>query len=306
MDEKVSNISLTKAKTNKNDEFYTQLCDIEKELELYKEDFKNKVILCNCDEPNVSNFFYYFFNNFERLGIKKLITTCYKNNIEEIAVYSEYVGEENIEIKRLKGNGDFRSEECIEFLKESDIIITNPPFSLFREYVSQLIEYNKKFILIGNINALTYKDIFTLVKEDKIWLGHSIHNGDREFRVPEYTELKGNNHRTDVDGNKYVEVKGVRWFTNVNYKNRDEKCLILHKKYNPEEYSTYDNYDAINVDKIKDIPIDYYGIIGVPISFIDKYNPEQFEIIKFRKGDNGKDLSINGRYPYFRVLIRKK
>ena len=317
---KSSNNNLHKAKDSKKDEFYTQLSDIENELKHYKDHFKDKIVYCNCDDPRVSNFFQYFSFNFEALGLKKLITTCYKNqdaelfsqNESEQAVYLEYEGDKNgnhvpdieeIGIRSLSGDGDFRSAECIELLKQADIVVTNPPFSLFREYVAQLIKYEKKFIIIGNLNAVTYKDIFKLVKENKLWFGKSIHSGDREFRVPNDYPLNAAGSRTDDDGNKYIRVKGVRWYTNLDYLERHED-LLLFKEFTPEEYPTYDNYDAINVDVTKHIPKDYKGAMGVPITFLDKYNPEQFEIIKFRKGNDDKDLSINGKCPYFRILIK--
>ncbi len=205
----------------------------------------------------------------------------------------------------LKGEGDFRSEESIELLKQADIVVTNPPFSLFREYISQLVEYDKKFLIIGNVNSITYKECFKLIKENKLWLGASIHSGDREFQVPDDYPLNAASSRIDSDGKKYIRVKGVRWFTNLDYEERHEN-LVLYKKYNPKECPKYDNYDGINVDKTADIPVDYDGAIGVPITFLDKYNPEQFEIVKFRKGDNDKDLVINGKSPYFRIIIKKK
>ena len=193
----------------------------------------------------------------------------------------------------------------IELLKQADIVVTNPPFSLFREYVAQLVQYDKKFLIIGNQNAITYKEIFPLIKANKIWLGASIHSGDREFRVPDHYIITSKSLRIDTHGNRYVRVVGVRWFTNLDYPQRHEE-LVLYKRYTPEEYPRYDNYDAINVDKTTDIPYDYDGVMGVPITFLDKYNPEQFEIIKFRKGNDDKDLSINGKCPYFRILIRKR
>jgi len=324
MENKSSNSSLHNAKTAKKDEFYTQLSDIEKEIRHYKQHFKNKVVFCNCDDPRVSNFFHYFSYNFEQLGLKKLITTCYKSqnsnlfseNKSEKAIYLEYTGDKNgdkipnpeeIGIKDLKADGDFRSKECIKLLKQADIVVTNPPFSLFREYVTQLVANEKKFIIIGNLNALTYKDIFQLVKENKIWFGHSIHSGDREFRVPEHYPLNAASSRIDKDGNKYIRVKGVRWFTNLDYDERHED-LELYKKYNEIDYPKYDNYDAINVDVTKDIPMDYKGIMGVPITFMDKYNPDQFEIL-----GNEYDLNIekgrgyvNGNRMYSRIFIRNK
>ncbi|WP_462137483.1 adenine-specific methyltransferase EcoRI family protein [Candidatus Mycalebacterium sp.] len=317
-----SNSNLHKANRAKKDEFYTQLPDIERELNHYEGHLKNKVVYCNCDDPRVSNFFHYLSYNFEKMGLKKLITTCYKNqnanlfsqNDSEKAIYLEYQGDKNgnkipdpeeIGIKPLKGDGDFRSKESIDLLKQSDVVVTNPPFSLFREYVAQIVEQGKKFVIIGNLNAITYKEIFKLIKENKIWLGHSIHSGDREFGVPDDYPLKAAGYRIDDKGKKYIRVKGVRWYTNLDYDERHED-LILYKRYNPDEYPKYDNYDAINVDRVANIPMDYEGVIGVPITFMDKYNPDQFEIVKFRKGDDDKDLSINGKCPYFRILIQKK
>ena len=287
--------SLNNAKTNKKDEFYTQLADIENELKHYRKHFENQTVLCNCDDPRVSNFFRYFTLNFEKLKLKKLITTCYKNqqmdlfskNDSEKAIYLEYEGDKNnnkipdpdeIGIFHLGSDGDFRSEECIEILKQADIVVTNPPFSLFREYVAQLMEYKKKFIIIGNQNAVTYKETFPWIRKNKIWLGVSIHSGDREFGVPDNYPLKAAGFRVDKEGRKFIRVKGVRWFTNLDYKERHED-LILYKKYNKEEYPKYDNYNAININKTKDIPVDYKGVMGVPITFLDKYNPKQFEIL---------------------------
>lgn len=291
----MANETLKSAKKNKNDEFYTQLCDIEKELSHYKEHFKGKTVLCNCDDPRVSNFFRFFALKFKDWGIKRLITTCYKNqdvdlfsqNTSEKAVWLDYYGNPNdetctdfstVEVKHLKGDGDFRSKECIELLKQSDIVVTNPPFSLFREYVAQLIEYDKKFLIIGNVNAISYKECFSLIKENKLWLGASIHSGDREFGVPDSYPLTAAGFRIDSSGRKFIRVKGVRWFTNLDYKERHDD-LVLYQNYTPEEYPNYENYDAINVDKTTDIPMDYDGVIGVPITFLDKYNPEQFEIV---------------------------
>jgi len=311
---KTSNSDLHKASKAKSDEFYTQLSDIEKEIGNYKDYFKNKVVFCNCDDPEESNFWAYFSLNFEYLGLKKLVSTHYEK--EKPSYKLEIVRDVNKDGKinkldtikiPLKQNGDFRSSECIEILKEADIVVTNPPFSLFREYVAQLMEYKKKFIIIGNQNAITYKEIFKLIQDNKVWLGQSIHSGDREFRVPEYYPLNAASSRIDKDGNKYIRVKGIRWFTNLDYKERHEN-LVLYKKYhgNEREYPEYDNYKAINVNKTKEIPLDYENDIGVPITFLDKYNPEQFEIIKFRKGEDDKDLRIDGKCPYFRIIIRKK
>lgn len=297
------NIRLGAAKTAKKDEFYTQLADIERELKHYKKHFKGKVVYCNCDDPRVSNFFHYFSYNFEKLGLKKLVTTCYKSqeadlfsqNESERAIWLEYNGDKNksgvpdpeeIGIKPLKSDGDFRSTETIELLKQADIVVTNPPFSLFKEYVAQLMEYEKKFLIIGNMNAVTYKEIFPLIKANKIWYGPSIKSGDREFGVPKDYPLTAVVSRVDADGNKFVRVKGVRWFTNLDYPERYED-LILYRTYDPEVYPTYVNYDAIDVAGVNDIPVDYDGLMGVPISFLDKFNPNQFEIV-----GNGDDMDM--------------
>lgn len=257
--------NIDKAKEAKKDEFYTQLDDINNELKHYREHFRGKTVLCNCDDPRISNFFTYFAYNFEFLGLKKLITTCYKNqnmdlfsqNQSEQAVYLIYEGDKNgnhtpdaneIGVIPLKGDGDFRSKECIELLKEADIVVTNPPFSLFREYVAQLMEYDKEFLIIGNQNALSYKEIFPLIRDNKMWLGASIHSGDRKFWVPEDYELKAAGCGIDATGRKFIRVKGVRWFTNLDYKERHED-LILYKNYTPDLYPKYENYDAINVNK---------------------------------------------------------
>ncbi|MEL7570086.1 MAG: adenine-specific methyltransferase EcoRI family protein [Eubacteriaceae bacterium] len=307
-----------KAKKNKADEFYTQLVDIEAEMRHYKVQFEGKVILCNCDDPYESNFFKYFALNYNYLGLKKLIATsfdgspiageqfsmfgtvcsdeknretkkAYKIEITEVSDENgdgavdladvEYLlkNKKNV-ITMLKESGDFRSDECIELLQESDIVVTNPPFSMFREYIAQLVEYEKKFIIIGNVNAITYKEVFKLIKENKIWLGQSIHSGDREFRVPDYYPLQAAGFRVDENGVKYIRVKGVRWFTNLDFEERHEN-LTLYKKYTPKEYPHYDNYNAIEISKTAEIPYDYEGAMGVPITFLDKYNPEQFEII---------------------------
>lgn len=303
------NGNLHAAKSAKSDEFYTQFSDIAKEMEHYRKHFENKIVLCNCDNPSQSAFWEYFHRNFEKLGLKKLISTYY----DKQAYKTEYTGgnDDNIETGTaalLENNGDFRNPECIEILKQADIVVTNPPFSLFREYMAQLIAYDKKFIIIGNMNAITYKEFFPLIKDNKVWIGVSIHSGDREFRVPDSYPITALGWRIDESGNKYIRVKGVRWYTNLDYIQRHEP-LQLSKKYISEEYPKYDNYDAINVDKTADIPVDYDGVMGVPISFLDKYCPEQFEIVKFRKGDDEKDLVFtkDGKkvQPYFRVLVRQ-
>ena len=286
---------LTKAKLAKKDEFYTQLGDIEREAMHYREYFCGKTVLCNCDDPRVSNFFHYFSYNFEFLGLKKLISICYKNQERDLfttkatdrAIWLEYDGDKNgnripdpeeIGIHCLDGDGDFRKEESINLLKRADVVVTNPPFSLFREYVAQLVKYEKKFLIIGNVNALKYKEIFPLIKQDKMWLGCSIHSGDREFGVPDDYPLEASSCRIDEKGRKFIRVKGVRWYTNIEHKERHEE-MILYRKYDPAVYPKYVNYDAIEVSKTADIPCDYDGVMGVPITFMDKYNPDQFEIV---------------------------
>ena len=314
------NSDLKKANKAKKDEFYTQLADIEIEMKHYRKHFKDKVIFCNCDDPYESNFFKYFAMNFNFLGLKKLVATCYMGSpvvgeqFEQLSLFDILPSEENtpkrfpykIEITEvidingdgavdltdveyllrnkknslslLDGDGDFRSPECVEILKQADIVVTNPPFSLFRDFVAQLVEYNKQFIIIGNVNAITYKEIFALIKDNKMWMGYSIHSGDREFRVPDDYPLNASGYRIDEQGRKYIRVKGVRWFTNMDYIERHTD-LDLYKRYTPEEYPQYKNYDAINVDVTADVPEDYYGVMGVPITFLDKYNPDQFEIV---------------------------
>ena len=332
--------TLSEAKRKKADEFYTQMSDIANELKHYKQHFYNKTVLCNCDDPFESNFFKYFAMNFNYLGLKKLIATCYdsspiaytqlsfldegksmpntnrrayKIEIIEVRDYNgdgatdlsdvEYLlkNKENT-LTHLKGNGDFRSEECIELLKQADIVVTNPPFSLFREYVSLLIEYNKKFLIIGNKNAITYKEIFALIKEEKIWLGYRNINTDMWFFVPDnyaYEKI--------IDGKRVKHIMGC-WMTNMDTTKRHEE-LTLYKKYTPEEYPKYDNYDAIEVSKVADIPYDYNGLMGVPITFLDKYNPEQFEILGLddhRVAWRGRGPDLNGKTLYRRIIIRRK
>lgn len=315
---------LREAKKNKNDEFYTQLSDIERELQHYRSHFKNKVVYCNCDDPTVSNFFKYFALNFKELGLKKLISSCYirqeatlfdfEKNKNENGYFYEYMGLPNQkmiptkeDIVYFNGNGDFRSKESIELLKEADIVVTNPPFSLFREFVAQLIEYEKKFLIIGNINAITYKEIFKLIQENKVWLGINLGRGISGFIVPKHYELYGTETAIDEDGNRIISPNNCLWLTNLdNFKRHEDIELTKVYSGNEEIYPTYDNYDGINVNKTKDIPLDYKGAMGVPITFLHKFNPEQFEIIKFRKGNDEKDLSFNGKCPYFRILIRNK
>lgn len=330
MARKAKNKHLNKANKSKNDEFYTQLSDVEKEVRHYKEHFKDKVVFCNCDDPRVSNFFHYFSYNFEQLGLKKLITTCYKNQQRDLfsthksekAIYLEYTGDkdgnnvpdpEEIGIKHLEGDGDFRSEECIELLKKADIVITNPPFSLFREYVTQIAEHKKKFLIVGNHNAITYKEIFKLIKDNRMWLGYT---QPVAFVVPDDYEMRKVRSWRDENGTNWRSLGNACWFTNLDISKRHED-IILYKTYNPEDYPKYDNYSAIEISKVANIPIDYDGVMGVPITFANKYNPKQFEIVGLIAGNikglagipsaTGKDGPyINGRLKYGRILIRKK
>lgn len=324
--------NLTEAKKNKKDEFYTQLSDIERELKHYKKHFKNKVVYCNCDDPRVSNFFHYFSYNFEKLGLKKLITTCFQNqnadlfsqNDSEKAILLEYNGDKNgnnvpdpeeIGIIHLKGDGDFRSQESIELLKQADIVVTNPPFSLFRDYVAQLIEYEKDFLIVGHQNAISYKEIFKHIKENKMWLGYGFKGGAAHFINKHYEDYAtAGDHQEGM-----IRVSGVVWFTNLDISKRHEN-LILYKKYKEEEYPTYDNYDAINVNKTKDIPMDFKGVMGVPITFLNKHSKEQFEILGLSAsagynkdivgipflGDKDARPLINGKNTYARIFVRNK
>lgn len=347
----MANKNLQAAKTAKKDEFYTQLTDIEKELRHYKEHFKGKTVLCNCDDPRVSNFFLYFAQNFEYLGLKRLITTCYKsqeidifsNHTNEQAVYLIYDGDKNhngivdrseIDVQPLKGDGDFRSAECIELLKQADIVVTNPPFSLFREYVAQLMKYEKKFLIIGHQNAIKYIEIFPLLQQNKVWLGYGFTGGATHFYSQYEDTATAGSHVAGM-----IRVSGVVWFTNLEINKRQEE-LVLYKKYNPIDYPTYENYDAIDVSKTSEIPLDYFGKMGVPITFMDKYCPSQFEIIgntsdtswmesaniskigtetiaKLRAQGNKAHVTANMRSPYLcvngeiilpytRIIIRRK
>jgi len=320
------NANLRNAQAVKADEFYTDLTDIEKEMSHYKDFFKGKVVYCNCDDARESNFFKYFSKNFEFLGLKKLITTGYKAEGKGVVLIYEgdkdgnrKVDDYEVEGRELEGSGDFRSEECIEFLKEADVVVTNPPFSLFREYIKQLMDYNKKFIVLGNMNSILCKEIFPLVKHNLLWWGVSIHSGDRKFYVPENYPLDAAGCGVDENGRRFIRVKGVRWWTNVENKNRHER-LDLYKRYS-NEYMKFDTFDAINVNKTCDIPCDYDGIMGVPITFFDKYCPEQFEIVDGAnrylifdsfgtnekvKLNHGHSCNIDGKATYFRILIRKR
>ena len=270
------NGNLTKAKAAKNDEFYTRLEDIEKELRHYTEHFKGKVVYCNCDDANRSNFFKYFSTNYQKLGLKKLITSGLKEDGTGVVAIQK-----GGDIDIYDGNGDFRSEECIEFLKEADIVVTNPPFSLFREYAAQLMQYGKKFLIIGNMNAITYKEIFPYIKNNKLWAGYGF-NISYVYKTPYKNELEANAKFVKSKGcnpeDGYVKVPAVAWFTNLEHKKRNEE-LILYKHYNPTEYPKFENYDGIEVSKVAEIPMDYEGVMGVPISFLDKYCPNQFRIL---------------------------
>lgn len=320
----MANKNLHAAKTAKNDEFYTQLCDIEKELYHYRDFFRGKVVFCNCDDPEYSNFWKYFQMNFFFLGLKKLISTHYEPGgqsykMEIIATdlptgqtaFPDYVK------TPLEGDGDFRSEECIEILEEADVVVTNPPFSLFREYVAQLMEYEKKFIIIGNINAITYKEFFPLLKEDKVWVGHKSFNQDTYFFVPpKYQNWLLENKK---EGSAYKIINGVImgrlasacWFTNIDIQKRHTP-LDLYMRYhgNEDHFPKYDNYDAINVDKTCEIPEDYDGVMGVPITFLDKYCPEQFEVLGIANSARWIGYEcytiINGKKIYNRILIQRR
>lgn len=309
------NSNLTKAKKAKNDEFYTQITDIEKELVHYHGQLRDKVVFCNCDDPEWSNFWRYFDLNFDHIGLKGLIATHYD---PEKPTYKLEIRRDPETGKKLppvrtdlKQNGDFRSPECVELLKECDVVVTNPPFSLFREYVAQLMQYGKKFVIIGNMNAITYKEIFPLIKDNKLWYGPSISSGDREFGVPDSYPLQAAGFRVDEKGKKYIRVKGVRWYTNLDHAKRHEPLTLFRRYYDdPSKYPHYDNYDAINVDRTVDIPEDYDGVMGVPISFLDKYCPEQFEILGIANSARWIEYEcytlINGRRIYNRILIRRK
>ena len=335
--------NLDAAKAVKKDEFYTQLSDIERELQHYWPHFQGKTVLCNCDDPYESNFFKYFALNFNQLGLRRLICTCYNGSPvrgNELLLPFDYSDEaprrqackvEISEVKDLNGDGavdlsdvrillqndrnvctpletgDFRSRECIELLEQADIVVTNPPFSLFREYVGQLMEYGKKFLIIGNVNAITYKEIFPLIMANELWLGPSITSGDRKFYVPDSYPLKAAGCGIDESGRRYIRVKGVRWFTNLDHQKRHEE-MDLVRRYSPEEYPKYDNYDAIEVSKTADIPRDYGGVMGVPITFLDKYTPEQFEIVGNEVTLNlpRRAPYLNGKRIYSRIFIRNR
>ena len=335
----MANRNLNAAKRAKKDEFYTQLPDIERELHHYWPHFRGKTVLCNCDDPYESNFFKYFALRFNQLGLRRLLCTCYNGSpvrgtelllhfdgeadepkrqayMVDIHAVPDLNGDGAVDLTdvrlllendrnalRLLQTGDFRSAECVALLREADVVVTNPPFSLFREYVGQLMDYGKKFLIVAPQNAITYKEIFPLIKENRIWLGFK--SGDMAFKVPADSEPRTTRYWVDEGGQKWRSLGNICWFTNLDHTKRHEE-LDLVCRYNPDDYPKYDNYDAIEVSKVVDIPCDYDGVMGVPITFLDKYNPEQFEIVKFRKGNDEKDLSIKGKCPYFRILIRNK
>jgi len=320
---KANNRILQTAKSAKKDEFYTQLSDIERELKHYKDQFTKKTVYCNCDDPRVSNFFHFFSYNFENFGLKRLIATCYKNqemdlfskNESETAILLDYTGDKNnnstpdsneIGIRNLSGDGDFRNQESIEFLKQADIVVTNPPFSLFREYMSQLVQYDKKFLVIGHQNAITYKEIFPLIMDNQIWLGYGFKGNAGHF-ISRYEDTATASDRREG----MIRVSGVQWFTNLDVGKRHEE-LILYKKYTPAEYPKYDDFDAIEVGKTSEIPLDYDGLMGVPITFLNKYNPDQFQIVG-NLGSYAPDgyslaskIHINGQKIYKRIAIRNR
>lgn len=327
-----SNKNLQAANYNKKDEFYTTYEDIKKEMIYYIDEFKDKTIYCNCDNPYKSNFFRYFFKNFNRLGLKNLIATYYDPYKEELKL-AEVVklpeeefghGDKKVGIHCSysinNSNGDFRSRKSVKILKASDIIVTNPPFSLFREFIAQLLQYKKKFLILGNVNALSYQEIFPYIMSNEITIGPSIRSGDRKFFVPDDYPLEAATCGVDDSGKKFIKVKGVRWFTNLK-PNYESKFISLTSTFAKDKYPVYDNYKAIEVSSTKEIPKDYSGIMGVPITFIDKYNPEQFEIVgaDFQvKNGQLKDFVhsswtgkvdrayLNGKRLYARIFILNK
>lgn len=313
----LTNQNLCNASRDKYDEFYTKLIEIQEELQHYEQHFQDKVVYCNCDNPKYSNFWKYFSVNFQELKLKKLISTYYDEEFTyKRTIYFDEMGRRHTEKIPLTGNGDFRSPECAEILEESDIVVTNPPFSLFREYVVQLIEHGKEFLILGSMNAITYKEIFPLFKYNKIWLG--VNNGQHEFDIPD--DYDKGVILLDENGKRFARLRNIAWFTNLDIEKRHEK-LMMDAGYNETDYPVYDNYEAINVDKMKDVPCDYNGVMGVPITFLDKYNPEQFNIVgltssseqnagRYFKGktpeNNTTKASVNGKCIYARVLIKKK
>lgn len=353
---KAGNATLNHAFIVKKDEFYTQYEDVASEMVKYPEQLQGKTVLCNCDDPFESAFFRYFVLNFDALGLAGLISTCfdsspiagceyplegrtgaYKAVVTEVPEDSLVRPDGSLDLEslftmpgnslaHLAGDGDFRSEECEALLEDVDVVATNPPFSLFREYMSQLERHNKEFIILGNMNAVTYREVFPLFRDNKVWYGDSIRSGDRKFHVPDSYPLNASGCGVDASGKRFIRVKGVRWLTNMDNGRRHEP-IELTRSYSPEEYPCYENYDAIEVGRTMNIPADYDGIMGVPITFLDKYSPEQFEIIMLANGnarssvdsktltevgyrqhseDKGGVGIINGRRSYARILIRKK
>jgi hypothetical protein len=319
----VGNINLHKSRDGKTDEFYTRISLIENELRHYWDFFRGKIVFCNCDDPYESNFFKYFAMNFNFLGLKKLIVTCfagspitntqlslfdYENTEDKTTKSSHKIEIEEITDENADGGGDFRSVECLKLLKEADVVVTNPPFSLFREYIAQLMEYGKHFLIIGNKNAITYREILPLFINNKIWLGYN--SGHYWFRVPDDYEVKKTDFKIDEAGVKWRRMGNICWFTNIDIKKRHDN-MTLFRNYSPEKYPKYDGYDAIEVSRTADIPCDYYGVMGVPITFIDKHNPEQFELLGDTRFHDGQDFSddiniINGKTLYRRLLIRRR
>lgn len=347
----MGNSQLSAAKRAKNDEFYTRMTDIEHELVHYKDHFKGKVVLCNCDDPFESNFFKYFALNFNHLGLKRLIATCYSgspiaggeyqpslfdDDVDEstgrhrkaykavVNVFRDTTGDGGLDMDDIRnlldsgeneltelhgdgtyGAGDFRSKECLELLDEADIVVTNPPFSLFREYVATLMEHDKKFVIVGNMNAITYKEVFPLLRDNKMWTGFKSFGGGMNMVMPSDTfdPTKAKQWKVDEKGNIVKRVMGVIWYTNLDIKKRHED-LLLYRRYadDPSKYPKYDNYDAIEVSRVKDILEDYWGVMGVPITFMDSYNPDQFDIVSFRKGDDGRDLVFTREREYNRTF----
>lgn len=313
----VTNENLIEAKKAKYDEFYTRFVDVQEELTNYKEHFKNKIVFCNCDNPTESAFWKYFHLNFKTLGLKKLISTYYDST--KTVYKTEYMGGHDNNIKfgvktPLKGNGDFRSLECLNILDEADIVVTNPPFSLAREFIDCLVKHQKKFLIVGNLNWITYKNVFPLLKNNSVWIGYRALNKDMYFNVSD--ERKKWLVENKKEGSAYKFVNGrvmgrlasICWFTNLDHKKRHERSLETTYLYEPNLYQKYDNCDAININKVSEIPMNYNGVMGVPITFLDKYNPEQFEILGIDKDltNNHKACMINGKQVYKRILVRKK
>lgn len=308
-----NNNNLNAAKRAKNDEFYTLITDIENELQHYKDFFRGKAVYCNCDSPTESNFPRYFLEHFGELGLERITATCHVPGGRGLKGEKRKGGEYTVE--QLDGDGDFRSEECVELLKEADVVVGNPPFSLFREYIAQLMEYGKKFLIIGNKNAIAYKEIFPYIKENKLWLGVSSFNTGMYFGVPDnYQYATTYKFAREINGEKVMRVSSICWFTNIPHAPVG-KPLILEKRYSPEDYPKYDNYDAIEVSKVKDIPVDYDGVMGVPLTYIQYHSKDQFEIVgcSYQYGDCGKHLDntewgcmFNGKPIYKRLFIRRK